>query len=67
MKVTTAGRAEVFFSTNVTWQFAPGTNEASSPVGLWRTNIYNAGGFSPYYQRLTFDIVPVELQSLSVE
>jgi hypothetical protein len=30
-------------------------------------NTYTTGQFSPYYQRLTFDIVPVELQSLSVE
>ncbi len=30
-------------------------------------NTYAAGLFQPYYQRLTFDIVPVELMSLSVE
>jgi hypothetical protein len=30
-------------------------------------NTYTSGAFPPYYQRLTFDIVPVELQSLSIE
>jgi hypothetical protein len=30
-------------------------------------NTYGAGAFPPYYQRLTFDVVPVELQSLAIE
>ncbi|MCU0305801.1 MAG: hypothetical protein MUC56_17250 [Thermoanaerobaculales bacterium] len=47
-------------------QLLTGIPAGSGHAATW-DNTYNTGGFPPYYQRLTFDIVPVELQSLSVE
>lgn len=47
-------------------QLLTGIPAGSGHPATWN-NTYVAGNFPPYYQRLTFDIVPVELQSLSVE
>lgn len=49
-----------------------GQLETGIPAGsghgtTWTNSSYTSGMYTPYYQRLTFDIVPVELQSLSVE
>lgn len=40
---------------------------AGAGHGATWDNTYASGTFPPYYQRLTFDIVPVELQSLTVD
>lgn len=47
-------------------QLLTGIPAGDGHAATW-TNTYSTGGFSPYYQRLTFDIVPVELQSLTIE
>jgi hypothetical protein len=47
-------------------QLETGIPAGSGHPATW-TNTYSSGQFPPYYQRLTFDIVPVELMSLSVE
>jgi hypothetical protein len=47
-------------------QLLTGVPAGSGHPATWN-NTYAAGAFPPYYQRLTFDIVPVELMSLSVE
>jgi len=47
-------------------QLETGVPAGSGHPTTW-TNTYASGAFPPYYQRLTFDIVPVELQSLTVE
>lgn len=47
-------------------QLLTGVPAGSGHPATWN-NTYTIGAFPPYYQRLTFDIVPVELQSLSVE
>ena len=39
----------------------------SGHATTWNNTSYTTGAYSPYYQRLTFDIVPVELQSLTIE
>lgn len=47
-------------------QLLTGIPSGEGHPATWN-NTYTTGQFSPYHQRLTFDIVPVELQSLSVE
>jgi hypothetical protein len=47
-------------------QLETGVAAGSGHPATWN-NTYSSGSFSPYYQRLTFDPVPVELQSLIVE
>src|SRR5467141_5273507 len=41
------GQGAVLFSTNSTWRFFRGTNEASLPdTTAWRSNSFNDAGFS---------------------
>ena len=47
-------------------QLLTGIPAGSGHPATW-DNTYASGAYPPYYQRLTFEIVPVELQSLSVE
>jgi hypothetical protein len=48
-------------------QLETGIPGGSGHPTTWNNSSYTSGQYPPYYQRLTFDIVPVELQSLSVE
>jgi hypothetical protein len=49
----TALPAQVLVATNSTWRWSKGTNEASSPIGLWRTTAFNdaswASGPGPFH------------------
>ncbi|MBI4916058.1 MAG: hypothetical protein HY825_09450 [Acidobacteria bacterium] len=47
-------------------QLLTGIPDGSGHPATW-TNTWASGSFSPYHQRLTFDAVPVELMTLSVE
>src|SRR6185436_17551475 len=43
----TVGDAEVLLTTNSTWRFLRGTNEASLPdTTSWRSNTFNDAGFA---------------------
>ena len=50
---TSSSQAAVLISTNSQWSYREGTNEASTPIGAWRTNWVEDGtwlrGNAPFY------------------